>query len=304
MRRARLALGGSIALVGLAVLSIQAAQQPPPAAAPGQPQGRWELVVLGIAQDAGIPQLGCTQTLCQSIREGKRKPERVASLGLLNRALGKAYLFDATPDFPSQVQSLTGGKLPNAIFLTHAHIGHYTGLMYLGRESVDASGVTVYGTDRMGAYLKANGPWSQLVQRGNIVLKPLVPDQAVDLGDGLKVTAFVVPHRDEFTDTVGFLIEGPAKKALYIPDIDQWGKWTRKIREVADTVDLAFLDGTFASTDELPGLRVADVPHPLIPTTRDLLQGVKAKVWFIHINHTNLQIDALDVVRDGMRFAL
>ena len=75
-----------------------------------------ELVVLGIAQDAGIPHLGCTQTLCQSIREGKRKPERVASLGLLNRALGKVYLFDATPDFPSQVQSLTGANCPTRSF--------------------------------------------------------------------------------------------------------------------------------------------------------------------------------------------
>jgi pyrroloquinoline quinone biosynthesis protein B len=300
-RRRGVAAAG-VVLAAVAVWSAQASEQTPISS--GQPQGRWELVVLGIAQDGGIPHLGCEQGLCQSIREGKRKPERVASLGLMNRALGKSYLFDATPDFPSQVQSLTGGRLPNGIFLTHAHIGHYTGLMYLGRESVDAPGVPVYGTDRMMAFLKANGPWSQLVQRGNIVLKSVVQDQAVDLGDGLKVTAFVVPHRDEFTDTVGFLIEGPIHKALYIPDIDQWGKWSRKIREVADTVDFAFLDGTFASTDELPGMRVADVPHPLIPTTRDLLQGVKAKVWFIHINHTNLQIDALDVVRDGMRFAI
>ena len=304
MNRWRAAVAGSLTLAGLAAWSLHAAQQTPaPAAA--SPQGRWELVVLGIAQDGGIPHLGCNQELCQSIRDGKRKPERVASLGLLNRALGKAYLFDATPDFPSQIQSLTGGRLPNAIFLTHAHIGHYTGLMYLGRESVDAPGVPVYGTDRMASFLKANGPWSQLVQRVNIVLKPLVPDRPVDLGDGLKVTAFVVPHRDEFSDTVGFLIEGPTRKALYVPDTDQWGKWTtRKIRDVANTVDYAFLDGTFASTDELPGLRVADVPHPLMSVTRDLLDGVKARVWFIHINHTNLQVDALDVVRDGTRFAM
>jgi len=279
-------------------LALRAGQETP------APQGRWELVVLGIAQDGGIPHLGCQQELCQSIRDGKRKPERVASLGLMNRALGKAFVFDATPDFGSQLQSLTAGRMPDGIFLTHGHIGHYTGLIYLGRESVDASGVPVYATDRMAAFLRGNGPWSLLVQRGNIDLKPLVPDRMVDLGNGVKVTAFSVPHRDEFTDTVGFLIEGPTRKAIYIPDIDQWPKWSRRIRDLADQVDLAFLDGTFASADEIPGRVTADIPHPLISVTRDLLHGVRARVWFIHLNHTNAQIDAPDVVRDGMRFGL
>jgi pyrroloquinoline quinone biosynthesis protein B len=296
MRRRWLGLLALPAAVGL----LSAAQDAP---AP-QTKGRWELVVLGIAQDAGIPHLKCTQQLCQSIREGKRKPERVSSLGLMNRTLGKAYIFDATPDFVSQLHSLTAGREPDGIFLTHAHIGHYTGLMYLGRESIDAAGVPVYATDKMATYLRGNGPWSQLVQRGNIALKPLIPDRTVDLGDGVKVTAFTVPHRDEFSDTVGFLIEGPLQKAIYIPDIDQWPKWSRRIRDLANEVDLAFLDGTFASTDEIPGRMIADIPHPLIPVTRDLLQGVRARVRFIHINHTNAQIDAPDVARDGMRFPL
>src|SRR5262245_28194398 len=212
MRRLVLGFVAGVAVLGL----VSAAQDAPP-----QTNGRWELVVLGIAQDGGIPHLKCTQELCQSIRDGKRKPERVSSLGLMNRALGKAYMFDATPDFVSQLHSLNGGREPDGIFLTHAHIGHYTGLMYLGRESIDAAGVPVYATDKMAAYLRGNGPWSQLVQRGNITLKPLIPDRAVDLGDGLKVTAFTVPHRDEYSDTVGFLIEGPLQKAIYIPDIDQ-----------------------------------------------------------------------------------
>ena len=111
-----------------------------------QTSSGWEIVVLGIAQDAGIPQLGCDQELCRSIREGKRKPERVSSLGLVNRSRGVSYLFDATPDMVSQLGSLNGGKPPAAVFLTHGHIGHYTGLMYFGRESLDAKSVPVYGT--------------------------------------------------------------------------------------------------------------------------------------------------------------
>jgi pyrroloquinoline quinone biosynthesis protein B len=271
--------------------------------APSQPPG-WELVVLGIAQDAGIPHLGCEQPLCQSIRDGKRRAERVASIGFVNKALQKAFLIDATPDFVSQVHDLTGGPVPDGILLTHAHIGHYTGLMYLGRESIDAKGVPVFGTDRMQAYLGANAPWSLLVTRKNIDLRPLPLDHPVEISSGLRVTAFAVPHRDEFTDTVGFLIEGPRKKALYIPDIDQWQKWDRSIRELVDRVDLAFLDGTFASPGEIPGRSIEDIPHPMMSVTRNLLRGTKASVWFIHINHTNAQIDAPDVAKNRQRFPM
>ena len=262
----------------------------------------WQIVVLGIAQDAGIPQLGCDQELCRSIREGNRQPERVASLGLVNRELGVSYLFDATPDMVSQLTTLNGGHVPTAIFLTHGHIGHYTGLMYLGRESIDAKAVPVYGTVRMADYLKGNGPWSLLVERRNIDLHILNPDEPVSLADGIEVTAMTVPHRDEFTDTVGYLIERQGHRALFIPDIDQWSKWSRNIRQVVDGVQLAFLDGTFSSSDELPGRSIADIPHPLMPATRELLRGTAAQVWFIHLNHTNRELGAADVVRDGMIF--
>jgi len=267
-----------------------------------QQSGGWEIVVLGIAQDQGIPQLGCDQELCRSIREGKRKPERVSSLGLVNRARGISYLFDATPDMVSQLATLNGGKSPSAVFLTHGHIGHYTGLMYFGRESLDAKSVPTYGTARMVDFLTKNGPWSLLVSRSNLELRTLSPDVAVSLEDGITVTALLVPHRDEFTDTVGYLIEHAGRRALFIPDIDQWSKWSRSIRGLVDTVDLAFLDGTFASAEEVPGRSTADIPHPLIPVTRELLKGTKASVWFIHLNHTNTEIGARDVVRDNQRF--
>jgi len=266
--------------------------------------GEWHLIVLGIAQDGGIPHLGCEQEICRSIREGRRKPERVASLGLLNTALGKAYLFDATPDFKSQLQTLTGGHPPDGIFLTHGHIGHYTGLMYLGRESIDAQHVPVYGTEKMKAYLTTNGPWSLLVSRGNIDLQVVEPDTPIALDEGIRVTAFTVPHRDEFTDTVGYLIEGPHRKVLFIPDIDQWQKWSRDIREVAGKADVAFLDGTFASASEVPGRSIADIPHPLIPATRELLKGLPTQLWFIHLNHTNTELDAPDVAKDGQTIVM
>ena len=290
----------SPAIACLALFSACAQKPAAPAAA-----SDWQVVVLGIAQDAGIPQLGCEQELCKSIREGKRKPERVSSLGLVNRKLGVSYLFDATPDMVSQLGTLNGGHPPSAIFLTHGHIGHYTGLMYLGRESLDAKSVPVYGTARMNDFLIGNGPWSLLVTRKNVELHILKPDEPVSLTDGIQVTALLVPHRDEFTDTVGYVISHQGRRrVLFIPDIDQWAKWATSIRELVDTVDLAFLDGTFASADELPGRTINEIPHPLIPATRALLKGTVAHVWFIHLNHTNRELGASDVVRDGMSFPL
>jgi pyrroloquinoline quinone biosynthesis protein B len=262
----------------------------------------WRLVVLGIAQDAGIPHLSCQQGVCAAIRAGKRRAERVASLGLIERSSGRAYVFDATPDFVSQVHTLTGGRPPDGIFLTHAHIGHYTGLMYLGRESIGARAVPVFATDRMLEFLDRNGPWSQLIALGNIERRPLAHDEPVSL-DGVRVTAFRVPHRDEYSDTVGYRIDGPRRSAIFIPDIDRWEKWDRSIRELANSVDLALLDGTFASPAEI-NRNIEEIPHPMMGRTRELLRGVRARLWFIHVNHTNAEIDAADVVREGQSFEM
>ena len=274
--------------------------------APAQkPTGTWQLVVLGIAQDGGMPHAGCEKSPCTDVYQGKRPAEKVSCLGLLNRDLGLAYMVDATPDFPAQLQALTGGKAPDGIFLTHAHIGHYTGLMYLGKEAMATKVVPVYGTEKMNAFLKSNGPWSLLVENGYIELRTLTPDHAVELPGGLRITPMLVPHRDEFTDTVGFLIEGPRAKALFIPDIDKWEKWNRSLRELANEVYYLLVDGTFASMEELPGRDISQVPHPLMSETRALLEGTRAKLWFIHLNHSNpAVVDGKDIAREGTVFGL
>ena len=266
--------------------------------------GDWKLIILGIAQDAGIPHLQCTDGVCAAARAGKRHPEKVSSIGVVNRRTGQAILFDATPDLPAQVHALTGGRPPDRIFLTHAHIGHYTGLMYLGREAIGAKEVPVSGTERMLSYLRANGPWSLLVRNRNIALQSIEPGRTVDVGSGLRVTAFLVPHRDEFSDTVGYRIEGPRATALFVPDTDRWETWKTSIRDLADSADLAFLDGTFASPSEVRGRDISEIPHPMMSVTRKLLAGARARLWFIHINHTNAELEAKDVVREGMTFDL
>lgn len=265
----------------------------------------WQLVVLGIAQDGGVPHLGCESGPCAAARRGERRAEKVACLGLADGERG--FLFDATPDLPAQVSAL-GVRAPAGVFLTHAHIGHYTGLVHLGKEVLGARGVPVWATEKMRAFLTANAPWRALVENGNVELH----DNAdVDLG-GVRVRAIQVPHRNEYADTVGYLIEGPRARVLYVPDIDRWEPWDRDIRTLVESADLAFLDATFASGDELPGRDMRLVPHPLVGDTMARLAGLGSRVHFIHLNHTNpllddpksLESQGFHVAREGERHPL
>jgi pyrroloquinoline quinone biosynthesis protein B len=257
-----------------------------------------EAIVLGIAQDGGVPHLGCRQKLCDEARRDPSKRQSVASLGLIDGASGKRFLIDATPDFERQVSRL--GGLPDGILLTHAHIGHYLGLALLGREVANTRAMPVYCTSSMARFLRDNRPWSRLVALGNIAIHEIEPGREFALTDSLRVTALSVPHRDEDSDTVAYVVAGPARKLLWLPDIDKWEKWDRRIEDVLKTVDAAFLDGTFFSADEIPGRSIAEIPHPLVSETVSLLSTGKrsTKVFFVHLNHTNrLLWDAEAVTR-------
>jgi pyrroloquinoline quinone biosynthesis protein B len=162
--------------------------------------------------------------------------------------------------------------------------------MYLGREALGAQGVPVYATPRMARFLRDNAPWSQLVALGNIELRELEPEREVSLTGSLRVTARRVPHRDELSDTVGFVVRGPRRSLLYLPDIDKWERWERSLEDEVASVDLALLDGTFAASDEVPGRSVAEIPHPLVSETMARLRARPAlgkRVLFIHLNHSN-----------------
>jgi len=256
-----------------------------------------QAVVLGIAQDGGVPHLGCRQKLCVEARRDPSKRRHVASLGLIDRASGKRFLIDATPDFEQQVSRL--GGLPDGILLTHAHIGHYLGLAQLGREAANTRDMPVFCTSSMARFLRENRPWSRLVERGNIAVHEIEPDKEFTLTDSLRATALRVPHRDEDSDTVAYVVAGPLRKLLWLPDIDKWEKWDRRIEDVLRAVDAAFLDGTFFSADEIPGRSIAEIPHPLVPETVSRLrnEGLAARVFFVHLNHTNRLLWDLGSVR-------
>ncbi len=283
------------------------------------------VVVLGIAQDAGYPQAGCTKECCRSAWQTPALRRSVSCIAVVDPAEGKAWMIDATPDFKDQawrLQNLLADKTLElaGIFLTHAHIGHYTGLMHLGREAMGAKQTPVYAMPVMRNFLKNNGPWSQLVDLGNISLRNLSADSTVILNQRIKVTPFSVPHRDEFSETAGYQIEGPDRSLLFIPDIDKWHLWEKNILAELNKNNYALLDGTFYENGEIPGRDMSEIPHPFISESMKTFQSLspteRAKIHFIHFNHTNPVLlensgarksvleNGFGICEEGERFAL
>ena len=260
-------------------------------------QSQVKLVVLGTTQDAGSPQAGCKKECCKNLFDNPDETRKVVSLGLIDETSKQKWLFEATPDFPAQIKMLKNScnfetaETPDGIFVSHGHIGHYTGLMYLGKEAMGAKEVSTYVMPRMKDYLTKNGPWSQLVKNNNILLEEVFAEKPIVLSNDVSVIPFLVPHRDEYTETIGFKIITSEKSILFIPDIDKWEKWEKEIIKELKQVDYAFLDATFFDGDELPNRNMNEIPHPFVVESMKLFQNLdevkKKKIYFIHFNHTN-----------------
>lgn len=250
-----------------------------------------------------MPQTGCDCSHCAAARRNPGLVRHVASLAIHVPRTDHVYLVDATPDLPAQIEAIHAfhhhpqGKTDRApvdgILLTHAHIGHYLGLAHLGFESLNTHGTPTWASARMAAYLRTNGPWSQLVRLENISLREFQPGQGFELEAGITVKPIQVPHRDEYSDTMAFLLRGPNQTILYVPDTDSWRIWPKPLTDVLrdEKVDVALLDGTFYSPAELPDRDVTRIKHPLITQTMDLLEPLakagKLRVIFTHLNHSN-----------------
>ena len=264
------------------------------------------VVVLGIAQDGGLPHAGCLKSCCKNLW-GTGNNEKVASIGIVDPNTGQSWLIDATPDFASQLHILENihkTKL-SGIFLTHAHIGHYSGLLQLGREVMGAKDMPVYAMPRMKSFLYENSPWNQLLSLENIKIIDLKNSKEIKLSSQLYIEPFLVPHRDEFSETVGYRVVSNKKSLVYIPDIDKWSKWDQDIFQVVLHSDFALLDGTFYSSDEIPHRDMSEIPHPFIIETMDLLDNMNSKnrkkIYFIHFNHSNPAIKYTSSVSNIIR---
>ena len=260
------------------------------------------LLVLGIAQDAGIPQAGAFEGFDRLAWEDPTKRQFASCLAIIDPPTDQRFLIEATPDLREQLFLLhevapprsPDSPLLSGILLTHAHIGHYTGLMFLGHESMGVHDLPVYAMPEMSAFLRSNAPWSQLVAKHNIALEPLEPNTPTRLTPTIRVTPIPVPHRHEFSETVGFMINGPSRTVLFIPDIDAWERLDDQGVRIEDLIaqcDVAYLDGTFFQNYEVHGRDMSGFPHPFITHSIDRFSALsaseRAKIHFIHLNHTN-----------------
>ena len=260
------------------------------------------LVVLGVAQDAGYPQIGCTKECCPSYWKGQEEKKHVTCLALVDRIANQYWLFEATPDITHQLHSVQSYLITKDDY------------------SPGAKAVPAWTMPRLESFLLNNGPWSQLVALNNIQLQTLHADSTVSVNASLKVTPLKVPHRDEYSETVGFIIQSDKKKVLFIPDIDKWEKWEKDIIAEVGKVDMALLDGTFYKNGELPGRDMSEVPHPFVEESLQKFSALsspeKSKIIFIHFNHTNpllkkesaekknVKADGFDVAEQGMGIEL
>jgi pyrroloquinoline quinone biosynthesis protein B len=284
-----------LAALALVALGAACAAPPPPAARPAV-----ELVVLGIAQDGGLPHFGCEQPCCVQARRAGRVLFPTA-LGIVDRRTDppKLLLVEATPRIEEQVALLHDtagvhgrGRQPvDAVLTTHAHLGHYLGLAWFGREVAGSRSIPLHASPRFCEFLRTQAPWKQLVALEQITPQPFVVGEPFAPWPGLSITALQVPHRDEFSDTMAFVLRGPNRTVLFVPDVDAWDKAPGLLDRLLDGVDIAYLDGTFFDGRELPDRNLAEIPHPLMTRTMERLADRARQrpgtLRFLHCNHSN-----------------
>ena len=258
-----------------------------------QVNSNYYIKILGVVQDGGLPHLGSNKVCCENIEQKKY----VTSIILINDENNESFLFDASPDINEQLNFM-GDRIKKdlkGVFLTHAHIGHYTGLMYFGREALNSKSINVYAMPRMKKFLEQNGPWSQLVSLQNISITEISNNSKLSIDPNIIIQPIEVPHRAEFSETVGYKIYGPNKTVLFIPDIDKWYLWEKSIIDEIKQVDYALIDATFYDSGEVNYRDISEIPHPFVVESMKLFDSInskeKNKIFFIHLNHTNPLLD-------------
>ena len=242
-----------------------------------------KITLLGNAQDAGRPQIGCIQKCCEDARQNPDLVRNPVSLGLHGEKFG---IVEITKSITNQLGMVNNLDL-SEIWLTHAHLGHIEGLGQLGRESLNSKNVKLRCSESVVDYIMQHPIWKKLVLRGNITFDKYFSDDIVPVK---------VPHRAKDFDTHALLFKGQNNNLLFLPDHDTWEETLELVgydnpKEWFSSldVDLVLLDGTFWNNNELKTRVQSRVPHPSVTETIDLIGDRKEndpRIIFVHLNHT------------------
>ena len=284
------------------------------------------VLVLGSVQDGGYPHIGCRKICCQSAWKDASKRRLISSLAIINKSLNECWIIDASPDIKYQINMISDflginiAPKINGIFLTHAHTGHYSGLLDLGKEALDSSRISLCAMPQMCDFIKSNSAFQFLIDSENIDLTLIENNQKINLVGSTYISPFLVPHRNEMSETVGYNIKSENKSIIYLPDIDSWEDWNVDIINLVRENDHLLIDGTFYSKDEISDRDISEIPHPCILDTLERLSRLdkkdRNKVFFTHLNHTNIMLrdscenkkslisDGYNIAREGRTFQL
>ncbi|MFW9922652.1 MAG: MBL fold metallo-hydrolase [Candidatus Thorarchaeota archaeon] len=268
------------------------------------------LEILGSGQDAGVPQIGCLCSNCLLAHKDPNYRKLASSIAVIDDNHDVIFIIDASPDIKYQYYSIYKKKKNNdkiseknfpPIFLTHTHYGHLAGLWLLGKECLDANSVKVYCSPKVKKFLETSHPFIHLISRKNILPTELAINETLQISN-CTIESFEVPHRNEYADTVGYQITNN-KRIVYLPDLDSWNK---ELIERISRADIALIDGTFYSNNEIPSY--SHVPHPPIIETMQLFSNLKTKIIFTHFNHTNPilndeSIEKSQLINNGFKIA-
>lgn len=251
------------------------------------------VTLLGTAQDGGRPQPGCQRACCQNL--GPNDQRYPVSLGIQDTE-GGGHLVEATRFLGQQ---LALWKFPplRSVSITHAHFGHVDGLGLFGKETMNASSLPLHLSSAMFHLLEETPAWAVMLDDGVFEEHIFLHQDHVQLGPGLVLEPINVPHRAELSDMHAFIVRGPRRSLLFLPDHDSWNETLQMHHATtirawlsALEVDIALIDGTFWSMNELEGRTQSEVPHPPVKETLKRLgtrQPNDPEIHFIHLNHTN-----------------
>ena len=248
-------------------------------------------MILGIAQDGGVPHPGCYCDTCQFYWDNQIVLSP-SSLAIIDEK--QLHLFDVTRNLDRQLRKV-GNKNVTDIWLTHGHIGHIDGIGLFGKEVMNLKNVRLHASGLMIKLIENTPKWNKLIEDKILIPIQFNSNESIQISENLKITPIQVPHRDELTDTHAFVINGPEKSLLYLPDHDTWEETLNMVQQDSLIewfdflgIEIVLMDGTFWSKNELS--RQDDVPHPPVVESLERLGNVKGKeleVFFIHFNHTN-----------------